>query len=245
MKIGHGTHVGKTRKMNQDAYWVGFTKQMEPIMAVADGLGGHRAGDVASRMLMEAVASYAEGSGPWDEETLQTGWVRTIKKANREIFDTGRKNNLLAGMGTTLTLLVQHENKLYLFHIGDSRAYRLRENTFEKLTKDHTLVEQLLDSGEITLEEAKVHPNRNMLMRAVGTDETVEPDVIQIEWRPGDLYLLCSDGLTNYLGEDQILQVLTNMENETEGVQQLIEGANAQGGGDNITAILYKPEVVE
>lgn len=245
MKIGHGTHVGKTRKMNQDAYWVGLTNQQEPVLVVADGLGGHRAGDVASRMMVEAVAAYAEGSGPMDEQTLLSGWVRTIKKANLDIYDQGRKNDLLAGMGTTLTLLVQQREKLFLFHIGDSRAYRLRGGLFQKLTKDHTMVEQLLDSGEISIEEAKVHPNRNMLMRAVGTDESVDPDVIQLEWEPGDLYLLCSDGLTNYMGEEQILHVLRNMDNETEGVQQLIEGANARGGGDNITAILYKPEVRE
>lgn len=243
MKVGYGTHVGKIRKMNQDAYWIGQTPQKEPVLAVADGLGGHRAGEVASKMMVDAIAEYAT-SGHWENGMqVKSGWIKTIKKANFDIFQAGSLRVERAGMGTTMTMLMQRDRMLYGFHVGDTRLYQVREGILKRLTKDHSMVEQLLDVGEITLEEAKIHPNRNMLMRAIGTDETVEPDVLEVEWKPGDVYLLCSDGLTNYMEEDEILRILLHMKDEATGVQQLIEGANARGGGDNITAIIFIPEV--
>ncbi|QSX08743.1 Stp1/IreP family PP2C-type Ser/Thr phosphatase [Alkalibacter rhizosphaerae] len=244
MKVGHGSHIGKIRKLNQDAYWVGTSKDGRPVLAVADGLGGHRAGEVASQMLVTAIETFAE-THQWDQvDLLKRDWVNAIQRANREIYEAGRSDEKLAGMGTTLTMMIQSGSHIHVFHVGDTRLYRIRKDGMEKVTKDHTLVESLLESGEISLEEARQHPNRNMLMRAIGTDPTLEVDVLDLDWVEEDLYLLCSDGLTNYVDEQQIWEIIKMTDQPSDSVQQLIDAANAHGGGDNITAIIYKPEVI-
>lgn len=243
MRLGHGSDIGKVRKINQDSYWIGASKDDRVVLAVADGLGGHRAGEVASKMLVDAIAKYALETSWQDLDTLKKHWVEAILAANADIYQAGQADEKLAGMGTTLTMLVQSGYYLTAFHIGDSRLYLVRDKEITKLTKDHSMVQSLLDSGEITEEEAKVHPSRNMLMRAVGTDPNVEVDAFDITWEEGDTYLLCSDGLTNFVEESDIKEILIQEMDEESAVRQLIHAANANGGGDNITAIIFKPEV--
>lgn len=243
MRLGHGSHIGKVRKINQDSYWVGTSKDDRPVMVVADGLGGHRAGEVASKMMADAVADYAASNSWPDLETLKEEWVKAIYEANAAIYAAGQSDENLASMGTTVTMLVQSGYYISVFHVGDSRLYLLRDQVLKRLTKDHSMVENLIDSGEITREEAKTHPSRNMLMRAVGTDPAVEVDAFDLSWESGDVYLLCSDGLTNFVEEEDIKEILLQDDDETSAVEQLIHRANAHGGGDNITAIIFKPEV--
>jgi protein phosphatase len=244
MRVGHNSHIGRVRKLNQDAYWVGTTMDDRVVLAIADGLGGHRAGEVASQMMVDAIAELAEESAWLDVDALKKSWIKNIHLANRHIYLKGRSEERLSGMGTTLTMMIQSGPILSVFHAGDTRLYRLRDGSLKKLTRDHSMVETLLEAGEITPEEAKTHPKRNMLMQAIGTDERVELDVFDLEWIQGDVYLLCSDGLTNYVEESTIRDILMTTADPVLCVEQLIDAANAQGGGDNITAIIYEPEVV-
>ncbi|SHE27319.1 Stp1/IreP family PP2C-type Ser/Thr phosphatase [Alkalibacter saccharofermentans] len=245
METGHGSHIGRLRRINQDSYTLGKTKDGAAYFAVADGLGGHKGGEIASRMLIDELDEFLTGfdaSKSVAEGKIQETLKDRIKILNSHIMRKGRDDESLTGMGSTLTFCLLSGGEAHVFHVGDSRLYRIGNNIIEKVTKDHSYVEELIDSGEITRDEAEHHPNKNLLTRAVGTDESLKVDYVKFQLRKEDIVLICSDGLTNYASEEEIKHIVLN-NTSSQAVSKMIQTANDNGGGDNITAIVFKPEV--
>ena len=231
-KIYKATHVGKIRKNNEDALIV-----IEPeTFVVADGMGGQAAGEVASNLLIETVKNFLPLiPEPWSEEILK----KSILEANAAILKKARENSELQGMGTTATILHLYEGQANFAHIGDSRLYRLRNLRFEQITEDHSYVESLVRSGELTPEEARVHPMKNILTQAVGAVEDIEVETGSFSVEVGDIFLLCTDGLTNMVEDFDIGKILLESENPAD---DLIQAALDGGGHDNISVIVVKVE---
>ena len=229
-KIYKATHVGKIRKNNEDALIV-----IEPeTFVVADGMGGQAAGEVASQMLVETIKNFLPlVSEPWNEEILK----KSILKSNAAILKKAKENPALQGMGTTATILHLYQGKAYFAHIGDSRIYRLRNLKFEQITEDHSYVETLVRNGELTPEQAKVHPMKNILTQAVGAVDDIEVETGNFSLQEGDIYLLCTDGLTNMVEDFDIGKILLESENPAD---DLIQSALDNGGHDNISVIVVK-----
>jgi protein phosphatase len=208
------------------------------LHAVADGMGGHQGGEVASRIAVE-ILSQIDDRGPWNDARVAVDALRdSIKQANRKIRELAGRDEDLKGMGTTLTVVLEDGETFYLAHIGDSRAYLLREGKLSLLTHDHTLVQQLVDEGRLTPEEAAQHPQRSIITRALGVDYDVEPDTEIYRRRAGDRLLLCTDGLSGVVGEDEIRRLLAQVRDPQECAEELIRSANAEGGPDNITVVV-------
>jgi protein phosphatase len=237
--VAAGSDIGHVREGNEDSYLV-----QPPLFAVADGMGGHRGGEVASSLALETLeAMFARREG-----TL----VEQVREANRAVLEKSLLDRSVAGMGTTLTTALLEGDRLRLAHVGDSRAYLLREGELRLLTEDHTLVHRMVLEGELTPEEAEVHPHRSILTRALGTDVEVEIDELEVEVRVGDRVLLCTDGLTGMLSDGRVCEVLTEEQDGQAAVDRLIGEANEAGGVDNVTAIIIdlvegveEPDVVE
>jgi len=230
------TDVGKVRKNNEDSY---IYKTLEYngthnafLMAVADGMGGHAAGEVASAKAIEVLQNNIKNDSL---DLIPTVLKKVVEDANTEIFKISSDNSKLMGMGTTCTALVYFNGIAHIAHVGDSRAYIIRNETIKLLTKDHTVAQELLDSGSITNEVAKTCPERNILLRAVGTSPDINVDIYSpIPTSRGDIFLICSDGLTEYLDKEEIKQTI--IENPIDKVCNiLVETANQRGGSDNIT----------
>ncbi|MBA3840175.1 MAG: Stp1/IreP family PP2C-type Ser/Thr phosphatase, partial [Thermoleophilaceae bacterium] len=224
------TDVGRQRKTNEDSYY-----ESSPVFAVADGMGGARAGEVASQIAVEA---FQEGLDP--SEGPERELVRIAKEANRRIYDMAREDESRAGMGTTLTAVIVGDHDVAIGHVGDSRAYRLRDGDLERLTTDHSLVEEYVRRGELTREAAEHHPQRSIITRALGPEPDVEVETLTFPAADGDVYLLCSDGLTGMVTEDRMGQVLRAGASLTEAAQELVGIANANGGRDNITVVMFR-----
>jgi PPM family protein phosphatase len=238
MKIGRAawlTDMGRRRVRNEDAYVF-----EPPLFAIADGMGGARAGEVAAGI---AATALRDGRREVvDEASLEA----SIEEANRRVWERSVADPSTAGMGTTVTIArVDAEAAAIVFgHVGDSRAYRLRGADLEQITTDHSLVAELVESGVLTPEEAERHPQRSAITRAVGTERAIQADVFTIPAEPGDLVLLCSDGLTDMLSEDEIAAALLEADRDPEAAaERLVAAANARGGEDNITVVLF--ELVE
>lgn len=234
------THVGKVRHINEDSAWIGRTANGLDAAVVADGMGGHKAGEVASSL---AVESLTRSLTAWEEdialETSASKLRELIASANATVFETALDNEQYSNMGTTVVIALIDSRKVLIGHIGDSRIYRLREGDLELLTEDHTLVNELAKSGQLSPEEAANHPRRNVLTRALGTDKEVEADVKLIDWREGDRLLLCSDGLSNLVEGNLIAQALSEPEDDLDLIaDRLIGLALHAGGDDNITVAL-------
>lgn len=244
MYLGYKSHIGKVRNVNQDAFLILDNAYEDlKIFAVADGLGGHNAGEVASNVLINNIRKYFLNENLLVDDTVQRDKItEIIKEINREIYEQGQNDTHLSGMGTTLTMTLFHNDSLHLFHVGDSRAYIINNREILQLTKDHSLVEQLVMQGEITREEARVHPQKNILTRAIGTDINTEIDYYTYSVNKDDKILLCTDGLTNLVGTDEIKDII-NKNTCSEACNVLIERANELGGNDNITVIIFHPEV--
>jgi PPM family protein phosphatase len=234
VKIGRTavvTDTGRRRIGNEDAYVF-----RPPFFAIADGMGGARAGEIAAGL---AAAALEEAETPSGAE----GIVALIDEANRQIWERSVQDPETAGMGTTVTaaLVDADAGTVVIGHVGDSRAYLHRDGTLEQLTTDHSLVVELVESGVLTPEEAERHPQRSAITRAVGTEPTVEVDAFSVDAKPGDLYLVCSDGLTDMLTAEEVEDVI-----EQEGAdpaktaRALVAAANARGGEDNITVVLFE-----
>ncbi|MGH3066045.1 MAG: Stp1/IreP family PP2C-type Ser/Thr phosphatase [Gaiellaceae bacterium] len=238
MRIGRAagvTDTGRRRLRNEDAFIC-----EPPLFAVADGMGGARAGEVAARL---AAAALEEAGA---ETKGEQGVTAMIEEANRRIWERALADPATAGMGTTVTaaLVDTESGTVAIGHVGDSRAYRLREGSLEQLTSDHSLVAELVSSGVLTPEEAERHPQRSAITRALGTEPTVDVEVLTIAGEPGDLYLICSDGLPTMLADDAIAAALETAEREPmAAAEALVAAANRQGGEDNITVVLF--ELVE
>jgi serine/threonine protein phosphatase PrpC len=221
LRFGAKTDVGRVRKGNEDSYTA-----REPLFAVADGMGGHQGGEVASSLALETIG---KGDGPLEQ---------LVREANVAVYERAAKDPGLAGMGTTLTAVVADGDVLRLAHVGDSRAYMLRDGKLQRLTKDHTVVERLVDEGKLTAQEAEIHPQRSILTRALGVDESLQVDQGAIEPRPGDRLLLCSDGLTGMVDEERITKLLIDNQDPQKAADALVDAANEVGGQDNITTIV-------
>jgi serine/threonine protein phosphatase PrpC len=222
--VGARTDVGRVREGNEDSYMV-----HEPLFAVADGMGGHQGGEVASKLALDTLKQVAGG-----ERAL----IQAVQDANRAVFDRAGRDPGLAGMGTTLTAFLVEGDAVRLAHVGDSRAYLLRDGQLQRITKDHTVVERLVEEGRLTPQEAEIHPQRSILTRAIGVEGDVQVDQGTIEVSPGDRLLLCSDGLTGMVGEEEITRILTERSDPQAAADALIEAANEAGGQDNITAVV-------
>ncbi len=230
-----GSDVGRARQGNEDNYFV-----QAPLFVVADGMGGAQAGEVASEVAVEAFRGGLSDGGP----VLQA-MVATIRAANRRIRDMARADSRHHGMGTTCTAAYVAENEVVLAHVGDSRCYLLRDRELTRLTRDHSLVGELVDRGKLTEAEAEVHPQRSVITRALGAEDDVQVDTERISARSGDLFLLCSDGLTGMVREPQMTTILTSAASLEDAGRNLIAAANAAGGRDNITVVLFRLETVE
>ena len=226
--------IGLVRQLNEDSYIF-----VPPnLFAVADGMGGHAAGEIASNLATKVVKEYVSqhvGSA----DTVQV-LEQAISMANKVVYQTAKNISECAGMGTTVTVVYIDGNMAYWGHVGDSRLYLLRDASIIQLTNDHSLVWELMQSGTITREEAASHPQRNILTRAVGSSEQVKIETGSIQTLPGDILLLCTDGLTNMVSEDEICNVIYSMPDIGEAVDKLISLANEAGGYDNITAVIIK-----
>ena len=219
------TDVGLVREGNEDSY---LTEG--PLFAVADGMGGHRGGEVASQLAVETLEKlFKEGAGDLPDQ---------VQEANRVVFERSVLDRKVAGMGTTLTAALVEGDRVRLAHVGDSRAYLLRDGTLRLLTEDHTLVHRMVSEGEISKEEAETHPQRSVLTRALGVDTVVDVDDDSLQVRPGDRLLLCTDGLTSMVSEDEIEDVLRTVPDPQEAAQRLVRMANEAGGVDNTTVVI-------
>jgi len=218
------TDPGRRRRRNEDSYVID-----PPLFAVADGMGGAQAGEVASKLAAGAVKERGA-----DVESL-------IQEANRRVHQRSLEDPSTSGMGTTLTVAAVEDGVVSIGHVGDSRAYLVRDGSLDQLTEDHSLVGELVRSGKLSPEEAETHPQRSMITRALGTDPDVDVDIFAVEPRPGDLFLLCSDGLTTMVDDREILRLVGEKRGDLAGlVKALIKAANKGGGEDNITVIAFE-----
>lgn len=242
LKSAQYTDVGLVRSVNEDRAVIcemaGCT-----LAIVADGMGGHQAGDTASQMTVEMLRLSLQSLTPdMPEEERSAALEEAIRQANATVFEMASKKEHYHGMGTTVTAALTDGKELMIGHIGDSRAYIINPAECRQLTEDHTLVNELVKTGQISLEEAATHPRRNVLTRALGTDEEVEVDLIRCEWQEGDVLLLCSDGLSNHVTERVMQETLLSGMTLQEKAEFLVERALEAGGDDNITVVLMANE---
>lgn len=232
------TDIGKMREMNQDYFYVSNNELQ--LYILADGMGGYQGGEIASKLAVISVKNYIENNfneTPKDKENLLKLISSSIEYANMVVYERAKEDNL-EGMGTTLEVCLIYNNKVYIGHIGDSRIYRIRKEFIRKLTQDHSYVQKLVKDGTITKEEAEHHPKKNMLMKALGCNAYVEPDVMMKIFQKEDILVICSDGLTNMVKQENIYNIVTK--NIDTAADNLINLANENGGYDNITVVLIQ-----
>lgn len=233
--------VGKARELNEDYFYISYVDDKVQLFILADGMGGYDGGEVASKLAVTAAKNYilTNYDKSIESKELLLDLVRAGSQyANMVVYEKASQNQKLSNMGTTLDICLMYQNKAFISHIGDSRIYRLRDKFFRKLTKDHSYVQQLVDEGKITKEESETHPKKNMLMKALGVTPFIEPDTMIKGFMKDDVILMCSDGLTNMVPEEEIYRIIK--ENPTDSTKMLIQRANDLGGTDNITAIIIK-----
>lgn len=241
MKVYGLTDNGLSREYNQDSLFVSKIDEL-PLFIVADGMGGHNAGEIASGIAVETIKKkFIEV-----RETLHSKEkiVDTIKEAvleaNQKIYLKGLTTPECSGMGTTLTMSYIFHNKIYIGHIGDSRAYYISDRGIKQITEDDSLVNELIKNGSITAEEATHHPQRNVITKALGTSIDIEVDIQSIKYKEGDVLIICSDGLSNMVKEDKIFDVIKSEEDIFLACESLVNIAKKNGGTDNITLIIIK-----
>jgi PPM family protein phosphatase len=228
--VGGITDPGRKRRRNEDAYVI-----EPPLFAVADGMGGAQAGEVASRLAAAALKESGVERG--GEERI----VSVIQEANRRIYDRSNADPNASGMGTTMTVALVENGQVAFGHVGDSRAYLIRDGMMEQLTEDHSLVAELMRSGKLSPEEAETHPQRSVITRALGTDPDVDVDTFTVAAQTGDVFLLCSDGLTTMVSNETILDLVErNRASMDKALRALVGAANKGGGEDNITVVAFE-----
>jgi len=243
--IVNRSDIGRIRQVNEDSVLSGQLNEQVSFAIVADGMGGHQAGDVASQMAIEAFQKVLEQHAELTNWKLEDGkriMKIAIRQANDEIYELASQKEQYHNMGTTMVAALLWESTMIIGHVGDSRAYRINEEGIQQLTLDHSLVNALIQSGQLTAEEAEHHPRRNVLTRAIGTDSEVEIDVQALDWSTSDILLLCSDGLSNRVSDDVILNIVQHEDGLDQKANTLIELALDAGGDDNITVILCANE---
>jgi len=224
------TDTGRKRRRNEDAYVVA-----PPLFAVADGMGGAQAGEVASRLAAAALED-VDSRGLSGRERV----ISLIAEANRRVYERSSTDPAASGMGTTMTVALVEGDSVTIGHVGDSRAYLVRDGRMEQLTEDHSLVNELMKSGKLSQEEAETHPQRSVITRALGTDPDVDADAFAIDAQAGDVFLLCSDGLTTMVDDEDILELVERHHDDLDrAARSLISAANRGGGEDNITVVAF------
>ncbi|WP_248926445.1 Stp1/IreP family PP2C-type Ser/Thr phosphatase [Paenibacillus hamazuiensis] len=243
MKMAVKTDIGRVRMVNEDRAVVledvgGFT-----LAIVADGMGGHQAGDIASQMAIEQIQLHLQSIHTgMSREECKDAVKYAIETANENIYEFASQRENYHGMGTTVVVAAAALDHIVIGHIGDSRAYRINPGLIEQLTEDHSLVNELVKSGQISREEASHHPRRNVLTRALGTEPTIEVDVQEIEWVEGEFLLICSDGLSSLVSKDDLIDTVLSEGTLDEKADRLVQRALDAGGDDNVTVILVKNE---
>jgi serine/threonine protein phosphatase PrpC len=231
IEIGVRSDVGLAREINEDAYLID-----DPLFVVSDGMGGHVAGDVASSTAVAVIADEFAAADVGNPDSL----IDVLRHANSAIWQKSQSDPSLRGMGTTCTLLTIRDSQAHLAHVGDSRAYLLRDGELSQLTEDHTLVGRMVREGRLSQEEAEHHPQRNIIMRVLGVDSDVEVDILSLDLIPNDQLLLCSDGLTSMIDVGLIRQTLESENDAQAAADRLVQLANKAGGEDNITALVIQ-----
>ena len=225
------TDTGRRRRHNEDSFVL-----EPPLFAVADGMGGAQAGEVASRLAAAAFREYRDADDLDPERRVEA----LVQEANRRIYERSRDDANATGMGTTVTAALLEGEHVAIAHVGDSRAYRIRGNALEQLTQDHSLVADLMRSGRLTQEEAESHPQRSVITRALGTDPEVDVDTFAVGLEAGDVFLLCSDGLTTMVSDEEILRLVHESGSLEKAAKALVKAANRRGGEDNVTVVLFR-----
>ena len=235
------TDIGEKRKLNQDYVFASEKPlgNLPNIFIVADGMGGHNAGDYASKYTVETMRKEIERS-------FEKSPVRILEKAitaaNDHIRQKAREDETLSGMGTTVVAAIcLNEKYLEVANVGDSRLYVVNDRKIEQITRDHSLVEEMVRMGGIDRESARSHPDKNIITRAIGAKDTVDVDFFHVELEPGDMVLMCSDGLTNMLEDEEIHMIMESQESVEEKAEELVKAANNNGGKDNITVLIIEP----
>ncbi len=233
------TDIGRTREINQDYYYISSPEDEVELYILADGMGGYKGGEIASKLATESAKEYIQKEfskiNKNKDEILKLV-QNAMEYANNVVFEKSKESEELEGMGTTLEVCLIYNNKVYIGHIGDSRIYRIRNNVIRKLTKDHSYVQQLVEDGKITREEANTHPKKNMLTKALGCTPYVEPDIRARNMEKNDILLICSDGLTNMVSEEEMAKLV--IQEPQTAANKLVEEANVLGGYDNITVVI-------
>lgn len=235
------TDRGKVRSLNEDAGGIYYNSDNQPLLVVADGMGGHQAGDVASDMTITMIKEFWEKTTCIQKSDEIEGWLQaTLSEVNHAIFEQAKNNEAYQGMGTTVVIGVCIDDFITIAHIGDSRCYLSNRKGLRQITEDHSLVRALIRSGQITEDDADHHPQKNVVLKALGTEANVYPDIHFLDWEAGDTLLLCSDGLSDKITNDELSRwMLENDSLEVIG-EQLIELANERGGEDNISLIIIR-----
>ena len=239
MKTFSKTDVGMIREVNQDCVFVSDTPigRLPNLLVVADGMGGHKAGEYASRLAVEVVQQELAVDTGENPEAMLT---RAITSANRKLLEAAKQDARFRGMGTTLIVATVIESTLYFANVGDSRLYLLNED-IRQLSRDHSLVQEMLRLGGINQEEAKHHPDKNIITRAVGAKAKIEVDFYEYRLKKGDIILMCTDGLSNMVEDEEIFRIVKSSRDVVEAVERLIKRANSNGGSDNIGVIVANP----
>lgn len=233
--------VGKVREMNQDYYYISNSLDEVQLYILADGMGGYNGGEIASKIAVETAKNYIENNFKEiekDRDSIIQLLGSSMEYANMVVYEKSQEKPELHGMGTTLEICLIYNNKVYIGHIGDSRIYRIRKEFIRKLTQDHSYVQKLVKEGKITKEQAEVHPQKNMLTRALGCNAFVEPDVMVKGFLKDDILVMCSDGLTNMVKTEIIYKEASK--NIEQAPKELVRIANENGGKDNVTVVIIK-----
>lgn len=233
--------IGKIREINQDSYYISESLDEVQLYLLADGMGGYNGGEIASKLAVQSAKSYIEDNfkeTKKDKESIIKLIESSMEYANLVVYEKAKQNQDLQGMGTTLEIALIYNNKVYIGHIGDSRIYRVRKEYIRKLTQDHSYVQKLVKEGTITKEQADHHPQKNMLMKALGCNVFIEPDVMVKGFLKDDILIMCSDGLSNLVGQEVLYQKASK--DLEQATKDLVAIANENGGYDNITVVIIK-----
>ena len=233
--------VGKVREINEDAFYISNSLDEVQLYMLADGMGGYNGGEIASKLAIQSAKNYIENNFKEiekDKDSIIQLIGSSIEYANMVVYEKAKENKELSGMGTTLEICLIYNNRAFIGHVGDSRIYRIRKEFMRKLTQDHSYVQKLVKDGTITQEEAAHHPQKNMLMKALGCNAFVEPDVMVKGFLKDDILIMCSDGLTNLVEQETLYEMATK--NIEQATKDLVELAKDRGGYDNITVVIIK-----